>query len=685
MKVYRAEIDGLRAIAITTVILFHAGFQEFSGGYVGVDVFFVISGYLITGILSADLQSGQYSMLTFYERRARRILPALFLMLAVSLLLAYAMLNPADLRDYAKSLLGSVLFLANITAYMQSGYFDAASDIKPLMHLWSLAIEEQYYVLFPVLLAFLWRRGRFALVGVIVLLCGLSVWTAEIKLNRDPSIAFFYLHSRAWELGVGALLALLVHFHSDRLFAISTALRQWLAISGLLLIFYAIVMFEKSTRFPGLSALMPTVGAGLVVVFATQETWVGRVLSFRPVVALGLISYSAYLWHQPIFAFARYRSPNHLEAPALLGLIVLTFVVAYLSWRFVEAPFRTKGQISRRAITWLSFGGVALFSAVALLVNVKHGFPDRYPKELASAFDPYKVKEGKFCDFKKLSAWDDLDFCTLGDSQAKSTVVLYGDSHASSLIGELDEELKPRGVKGLRVRLLNCNHSVPGMLSGAPSSSAVRDVQKCLANFEHFADYVKGHADAVVVSIRWTSKMYPVDGLLPSFTFDNQEGGVEIHKNPVANFSQNAAQQWVTDGDAKKEAIWKFLLRLQSSGKPVWVVYPVPEVGWDLPRYNFATYLQTGKVPADVSTSYALYKQRNRFVIEVLDDLKLYGIQRIRPEDYFCKVGDGTRCMAQVNWQPYYYDSNHLASAGARPIAQEVGRLSTTLAVPSKR
>lgn len=681
---YRTEIDGLRALAIAPVILFHAGFPAFSGGYIGVDVFFVISGYLITSILSADLQSGQYSMLAFYERRARRILPALFLMLAVSLLLAYALLNPADLRDYAKSLLGSVLFLANITAYMQSGYFDAASDIKPLMHLWSLAIEEQYYVLFPVLLAFLWRRERLALVSVIVLLCGLSVITAEIKLNTDSSIAFFYLHSRAWELGVGALLALIVHFHTDRLSTLSATLRQWLAVSGLFLIVYVTVMFDKSTRFPGLSALMPTIGAGLILVFATQATWVGRVLSFRPLVVLGLISYSAYLWHQPIFAFARYRSPNHLETPVLLGLIALTLTVAYTSWRFVEMPFRKKWQFSKRAITWLSFGGVALFSAIALLINAKHGFPERYPKELASAFDPYKVKEGKFCDFKKSSVWDDLDFCTLGASHARSTIVLYGDSHASSLIGELDEELKHRGVKALRVRLLNCNHSVPGMLSGAPSSSAIRDTQKCLANFEHFAEYVKDHADVVVVSIRWTSKMYPVDRMLHTFTFDNQEGGVEMHKTPVENFAQNTAQQWVTDGDAKKEAVRKFLLRLQSSGKPIWVVDPIPEVGWDLPHYNFATYLQTGKVPADVSTSYALYKQRNRFVIEALDDAKLDGIQRIRPEDYFCKVGDGTRCMAQVNWQPYYYDSNHLASAGARPIAQEIVRLSTTLVAPSK-
>ena len=682
---YRTEIDGLRALAIAPVILFHAGFSTFSGGYIGVDVFFVISGYLITSILSTDLQGNQYSMIAFYERRARRILPALFMMLVVSLLLAYVMLNPADLREYAKSLLGSVLFLANITAYLQSGYFDAASDIKPIMHLWSLAIEEQYYVVFPVLLAFLWRMGRPLLVGVMVLLCGLSLWTAEVKLNKDQSVAFFYLHSRAWELGVGALLALIVHFRSNELSSARGTLRQWLAVLGLCLIVYAMVMFDKGTRFPGFSALMPVIGTGLVLIFATRETWVGRILSFRPIVALGLLSYSAYLWHQPIFAFARYRNPNHLETPVLLCLIVLTLTVAYVSWRFVETPFRKADQVSRRAIAGLSFGGIALFGAIAFAVNAKQGFPERYPKELASAFDPHKVKEGKFCDFKKLSVWDDIDFCTLGDTDARSTVVLYGDSHASSLIGELDEELKRRGVKGLRVRLLNCEHSVPGMFSGSPNPSAIRETQKCLANFEHFVDYVSAHVDAVLVSIRWTSKLYPVKGVLNEYSFDNKEGGVEMHKNPAPSFAQNPGKEWVNDGDAKKEAVWKFLRRLQSTDKPVWVVYPIPEVGWDLPRYNFATYLQTGEVPADISTSRALYRERNRFVIEVLDDARLNGVERIHPDDYLCNVGDGTRCMAQVNWQPYYYDSNHLASAGARPIAQEIGRLSATLVAPSRR
>lgn len=672
---YRREIDGLRALAIVPVILFHAGFVGFSGGYVGVDVFFVISGYLITTILAAELNNNAYSIVNFYERRARRILPALFVMLAVTLPIAYGLLNPADLRAYAKSLLGSVLFLANVTAYMQSGYFDAASDIKPLMHLWSLAIEEQYYVLFPVLLAFLWKFRQAKVMAVVTLISAISLLTAEIKLNKDASIAFFYLHSRAWELGVGALLALMMQASAKpKILDIRASVRQVLALGGLAMIVYAIVSFDKGMRFPGVSALVPVLGAVFVIAFATPETWAGKLLGARWLVGVGLISYSAYLWHQPIFAFARYQSPNHLGQPVLMGLIFLTGAIAYLSWRFVEAPFRNKVFMTRRSLAIMALSGIVLFSAFAVLINVKQGFPGRYPKEFASAFDPYKVKEGKFCDFKKVAGVDDLDFCEFGDAASKTTVVLYGDSHASSLLGDLHEEFKNKHVKGLRVRVLNCNHTIPGMLSGKPTDSSVNSAKRCLSNFDNLVEFVKANADAVVVSARWTIKMYPVVGLLNDSSFDNQEGGVEYHKNPSAHYAPTHAGEWVTDGEWKQQAVWGFLQKLLATQKQVLVVYPVPEVGWDLPLYNFSTYLQTGNVPSDVSTSRVLYRTRNQFMLDTLDDKRMDAIVRIRPEDFFCKVGDGQRCMAQVNWQPFYYDTNHLASAGAKPIAVAISQ-----------
>ena len=672
---YRKEIDGLRSLAIVPVILFHAGIGGFSGGYIGVDVFFVISGYLITSILVSELDQGSYSLAQFYERRARRILPALFVMLAVSLPFAYLLLNPADLIYFAKSLLGSVLFLGNITSYLQSGYFDAASDVKPLMHLWSLAIEEQYYVAFPVLLAALWRL-RLAKVFVAILFLSLaSLAFAEFKLGKDASSAFFYLHSRAWELGLGALLALAMtsQFQTRFKFEISLLVRQALAFVGLALIVFAIAAFDTGTRFPGASALVPTVGAALIIAFGAQQTLVGKLLGTRYLVGLGLVSYSAYLWHQPIFAFARYQSPNHLGFSVLCALTLLTFVVAYLSWRFVEAPFRQKGRVSRKTIAILSLLGIVFFSAVAAVTNAKQGFSARYPKAFAAAFDPFKVKEGKFCEFKKLQDVDGLDFCEFGDVSSASVVLLYGDSHASSLLGELDQAFKKQKVKGLRVRLLRCDHSIPGMINGPVTPAAIDQVQGCLRDLESLLSYVKAHADGIVVSVRWTAKMSPVPGQVESGAFDNEEGGVEYRKSALGSLAPSAAGGWVTDGDAKRQAVLGFLGKLVATHKRVVVVYPVPEVGWDVPTYNFSTYLQTGKVYPDISTSYALYMRRNRFVIDTLDEQRLDATVRIRPDDFFCKHGSG-RCMAQVDWQPYYYDSNHLASEGARPIAQEIGK-----------
>lgn len=226
------------------------------------------------------------------------------------------------------------------------------------------------------------------------------------------------------------------------------------------------------------------------------------------------------------------------------------------------------------------------------------------------------------------------------------------------------KNLKKQKIKGLRVRLLRCNHTVPGMLNGNPVATSKRKVAECLSNFDSFVNFYKTHAQAVVVSVRWTSKMYPVAGVLEDASFDNQQGGVEYHKNPSSNLALTDAGEWSTNGKWKKQAVWTFLGKLIAAQKQVFVVYPVPEVGWDLPLYNFATYLQTGDVHRDVSTSHALYKSRNKFILETLDDQRLDAAVRIRPEEYLC----------EVDWKPFYYDSNHLSSEGAKPITYAIGR-----------
>jgi len=263
---YRREIDGLRALAVLSVILFHAGFEVLAGGFVGVDIFFVISGYLIATIIVTDLEDKKFSLLNFYERRARRILPALFLVMLVSIPFAWLWLIPSDLKDFSKSLIAVPLFVSNILFWRESGYFDAAAEFKPLLHTWSLAVEEQYYLVFPLLLIFLWRFKRgfvlFALIGIFVASLALSDWAVDAK----PAAAFYSLFTRGWELLVGVLVALFLLIRKD--FEPSRKSAEFGSLVGLILIFYSIFTFNKLTPFPGLYALFPTIGASLVILFA---------------------------------------------------------------------------------------------------------------------------------------------------------------------------------------------------------------------------------------------------------------------------------------------------------------------------------------------------------------------------------------------------------------------------------
>ena len=299
---YRREIDGLRALAILPILLFHAGFKTFSGGFVGVDVFFVISGYLITTIIVRERQENSFSRLAFYERRARRILPALFLMMAVCMLSAWVCLLPNDMLHFSKSVKAVALFFSNHLFYKESGYFDTASELKPLLHTWSLAIEEQYYLLFPPLTLAVWRLGKRWILGVLAMIAFLSFSLAVWGSYYKPAAAFFLLPARAWEFLLGGFLAFyILEFKNVN---VSTTIKQMVSSLGLLLILYSVFSFEKNTPFPGIYALAPTIGAALIIVFAAPNTFVGAILSSSLFVGIGLISYSTYLWHQPLFVFA---------------------------------------------------------------------------------------------------------------------------------------------------------------------------------------------------------------------------------------------------------------------------------------------------------------------------------------------------------------------------------------------
>ena len=435
---YRAEIDGLRALAVVPVILFHAGFDSFSGGFVGVDVFFVISGYLITTIILSEKEKGTFSLVNFYERRARRILPALFLVMLSSLPFAWLWLTPSDMKDFSQSLIATSFFVSNILFLSETGYWGVANELKPLLHTWSLAVEEQYYLIFPLLVMLIWRfHRRWVLISFLAIFTT-SLFIAHWAAYNSPTANFFLLPTRGWELAIGASIAFYFLYgkrRTDTASSRSIAGEIFSAV-GLLMIAYAVFVFDETVPFPSLFALVPTVGAGLIILFSSAQTVVGQLLGSRLLVGIGLISYSAYLWHQPLFAFARNRSLAEPNDTVFMALAIMVLPLAYLSWRYVEKPFRT--QFSRKSIFRFALIGSMIFVVIGVLGEVTDGFESRYSdknKALLSFLDydrseAYREGVCFLAEDQTYSAFDESCFASSGEGDS---IVLWGDSHAGAL------------------------------------------------------------------------------------------------------------------------------------------------------------------------------------------------------------------------------------------------------------
>ena len=435
---YRAEIDGLRALAVIPVILYHAGFKLFSGGYVGVDVFFVISGYLITTIILAELEAGTFSLIHFYERRARRILPALFVVMFVCLPFAWFWLLPDAMKQFSESLVAVSTFASNILFWRTSGYFDTATELKPLIHTWSLAVEEQYYVLFPLFLMLAWKLGKRWIVGLLAVVFVISLAGAQWLSATHPSFNFFMLPTRGWELLIGAFIAFYYSRHNIKKH--HHFIEQLGSLIGLLLITYSVFAYNDQTPFPSVYALVPTLGAALIIIFATHKTIVGKLLGSKLFVALGLVSYSAYLWHQPMFAFARERSLDEPSLYLMSALAILSFGFAYLSWKYVERPFRNKHRISRNKV--FAYGALcsALFIGIGLAGYLCKGFESRLSATEQALLSYVHWGDSNYVGIYRMGTCflePEQSYKSFSDDclpkNINSSVLIWGDSHAASL------------------------------------------------------------------------------------------------------------------------------------------------------------------------------------------------------------------------------------------------------------
>ena len=444
---YRPEIDGLRAIAVVPVILFHAGFEIFSGGFVGVDVFFVISGYLITTILIEDMQNKRFSIFNFYERRARRILPALFFVVAITYLISWQFLNPFDLKEVSQSIFATSTFSSNIYFYLKTGYFDTSAELKPLLHTWSLAVEEQYYILFPIFLLLLWRFGRNKILWVIISLSAISLLSSEWLSSKNPSANFYLFHSRAWELLAGSIAAFLVQRNGVQK-------KNFLALLGLAVIIFSIFIYNEATPFPGVYALVPVLGVVLLILYADKETFIGQLLSTKAFVGIGSISYSAYLWHQPIFALTRQYFVTELTHATSAFLVIFTFILSYMTWRFIENPVRkiSKTKPNTRLVFLMSVFAICTFSFIGFLGHIEQGYPERNPNLM-------RLAQNYGISFN-CSGTEILDkSCT---STQEPKIGVWGDSHAAHLAKAINYAYPNKGIHQLT---LSACPPVPGYLN----------------------------------------------------------------------------------------------------------------------------------------------------------------------------------------------------------------------------
>jgi peptidoglycan/LPS O-acetylase OafA/YrhL len=442
---YRPHIDGLRAVAIIPVLLFHLGVAAVPGGFIGVDVFFVVSGYLITSVLMNDLESGRYSVARFYQRRILRIFPALIVMLVVVAVVSVFVYFPSDLRSVGWQLLTSAAFVSNFYFWSEAGYFTAAAETQPLLHTWSLAVEEQFYIFFPLLLFVLFRYARKHLVVILAVLSVVSLIASIVLTYRDQPTAFYLLPTRAWELGVGAILSIVVGR------SLTHRPNGWVAFVGALLILVPVLVYQSGNPpFPGWSAVFPVVGTALVIGWA-EGSLVGKILSSRPVAYIGKVSFSLYLWHWPIIVFYKAVSGPALAGWEMLGLGLASLACGVVSTEFVERPFRTPRARSTSAPRVIAIGTACLVVVVAIgslqAIRPTSAVADADVLAIADVAD-YRGSADYERQFRKgtcLIGEDDGGFdaydaaaCAQVDPD-RLNVLLIGDSHAAQFWGALDE------------------------------------------------------------------------------------------------------------------------------------------------------------------------------------------------------------------------------------------------------
>jgi peptidoglycan/LPS O-acetylase OafA/YrhL len=659
---YRREIDGLRALAVVPVLLFHAGFRTFSGGFVGVDVFFVISGYLITSLILHEVQGGAFSLAHFYERRARRLLPALFVVVLFCLPLAWLWMTPEDLDAFSRSLIGVSTFSSNIVFWQDTGYFDTSSELKALLHTWSLAVEEQYYLFFPFVLLVMLRLGKVPTAVVIMLLLVASLSVAELLLSSTPAAVFYLLPTRGWELLTGALASFVYYSTSLKSIflrigcsVILGLIKQFFSLIGVVLIFASVFIYDAETPFPGFYALAPVIGAVLIILFSDNSTMIGRTLGHPFFVTIGLISYSLYLWHQPVLSLARHKSDGDLSKLTCAILLFLCFALAFVSWKYIERPFRDRKIISARAIAYSAVLFSLFFASVGALGHYNRGYEGRFelPVSLSAS-----LKQEYDCN---RVAYDGKSYCVVGDLTKRYApeIAVLGDSHSTALMPAFDLIGRQLGKSIINIKLSGC----PPLLETDVVRGGYHELGVC-AQFTNraFEQVKKLGIRKVVLIARWAL-----------YTDGDYQG------KHLAYLGSMKAREISKEGTRRvfEERLHATIEAYKEAGVDAYIVSQVPDQDRDPKRLYYKLYDgHMDKKEKDVIRQASIRRERHERIQSYTRNLfekyaSMGAVHVIDLDEMFCDV---EVCIIGNETQSYYRDHNHLSITGSLLAVSELGK-----------
>lgn len=653
---YRAELDGLRAVAVISVLLYHVkfslfGYEVFKGGFLGVDIFFVLSGYLITTIIFTQMNAGVFSLKDFFIRRIKRILPAMVAVLLVSSVFAFYFLLPDSLVIYVKTLLASLFFVSNLYFFGEDTYVSDSSEYKPLLHTWSLSVEWQFYLIFPFLCLWLFKRFKNKRLTIIFSLFLLSLVLSNILAYRQPNFAFYMLPSRMWELMAGSIVAIII---LENKLNIGKIYYKVFPVVGLVLITLSILFINDGMLHPSVITLIPVLGTCLIILFSRDKNLASNFLSLKPMIFIGAISYSIYLWHQPLFVFYRIKIGEISMSTSIL-LILLSIVISVLSFYLIEKPFRTK-QLSRWKLIVISASPIILimFSVFILVKNSSSDQTETFMSPLAKKmYEDFKVPE-----FRRLKGNSEgknylsgektidctnrspLEACKFGD---ESWVVL-GDSYAASFEYALQNELAEKGHGIISLTYEQCSFVSEKLWFGtAPECPEInRQRWQVINNFTDKKTFLIAANYAQFKDVKVV-----------------QEGEKKSNGMPVVG----------------EELVWESLAeninKLLSLGHRVVVIYPIPSISTDVKIEYFRLLNMTN------SHINKVYDKRTKGYYaalslgETLDNSLTSNpnLIIIKPVDSLCS---DNRCLIINKDGGLYNNGNHLSNAGARLVLGDV-------------